>query len=664
MNEPTREVFGNVAPWMQGLFYALILGSLVLSALQVSARYRLWRRGTPGEAERDWRVWLRRLAVFALGQKRVQKRSLGGVMHALLFAGFSMLAVGTTLLFLADKGPVPFHRGAYYLAYELTMDLFGAAFVIGCGLALYRRAAAKPRSLGHSSTDYALLALLLSIGITGFVLEALRLRWDGTRPEVAQWSVVGYALSQGFSALDTASSRGAHLTVWWVHAVLIAAFFATFARTRFLHVETGTLNILLRPSRPPGKLATVPMSVVEETGRSGASKIQHFTRQQLLSLDACMECGRCEDACPALASGKPLSPKAVVLDLRRAMEEIEDCKWQIANGKLEVPLVAEETLWACTLCQACVFECPVLIGHVDLISDMRRHLVGEGRLSGPPAQSLRKLAGQGNPFGQPAAERLAWAEGLEVPTLAENPGCEVLLWVGCAASYDPRARKIARATVQLLQRAGVSFAVLGSQERCTGDPARRLGDEFLFQQLAEENAARLNETPRKIVTPCPHCMNTLRHEYPDFGGRYEVVHHTQLLSELVSQGKLQGASARGGAVTLHDPCYLARVNGETQPVRELIGAVGVELREMPRREEKTFCCGAGGGRVWFEERPDQRVNRLRAAEALGTGAGTLVTACPFCLNMMTDGIAGTAGGEEVRVLDIAELMLERLDVGE
>jgi len=453
--------------------------------------------------------------------------------------------------------------------------------------------------------------------------------------------------------VDVETARTMHLAAWWVHTILVAGFFASIPLNRFLHVGTGPLNIATRPERPMGQLVPLTMEEVEETGRTGVHDLKDFNRQQLLSLDACMECGRCEDACPATASGKPLSPKAVVVDLRRLMS--------LGGGDVH-QTIRDETLWSCTMCQACVQECPVLIGHVDLISDMRRDLIGEGKLSGPPAKTLQQIGNQSNPYGRPNADRLAWAEGLDVPTVESNPGFEYLFWVGCAASFDPRAQKVARATAQLLKKAGVNFAVLGKEETCTGDPARRIGDEFLFQERAQANIDTLGRRrAKKIVTPCPHCHNTLKNEYPQFGGQYEVQHHSALLAELIAAGRLTNkASANGGPITLHDPCYLARVNGETEATRAVLrSSEDEQFREMPRCGKKTFCCGAGGGRMWFEEPPAQRVSNLRAQEAIATGAKTLATGCPFCLNMMSDGMAGTEGGENVKVLDIAELLLDR-----
>ncbi|MEP7250216.1 MAG: (Fe-S)-binding protein [Spartobacteria bacterium] len=657
VNEATREVFGNISGWMQIVFFIMIAISLGILAWQVFDHFRQWRQGRPGGFERSPRVWLQRLTVYALAQKRVHKKTLGALLHGALFSGFLVLTIGTTLLSIAYDGPYYFHHGWYYLIYELTMDVFGVVFCLGCLLAMYRRAFVRKASLGHNWRDWWLLGILLALGLTGFAVEALRMHYTQVEPWLARWSTVGWLIDITFlRGIDIESAKTMHLATWWLHTILVAGFFVTIPVNRFLHVITGPLNIAARPERPMGALVPLKMEMVEETGLIGAAQIGDFNQQQLLSLDACMECGRCEDVCPATASGKPLSPKFIVTDLRSVMAH---------GGELHGVAINPDTLWSCTMCQACVQECPVLIGHVDLISDMRRYLVGEGKLSGPPARSLQQIGNQFNPYGRPNGERLAWAEGLDVPTVESNPNFEYLFWVGCAASFDPRAQKVARATAQLLKKAGVNFAVLGKEETCTGDPARRIGDEFLFQERAQTNVATLDRRQvKKVVTACPHCHNTLQNEYPQFGGNYEVQHHSTLLAELIEAGRLtnDAGSSESGPITLHDPCYLARVNGVVDAPRTVIGAAEDEnFREMPRCGKKTFCCGAGGGRMWFDEPPAERVSNLRAQEAVASGAQTLATGCPFCLNMMSAGMADTAGGENVRVMDIAEVLLSRQD---
>jgi len=320
IDNATREVFGNIAPWMQVVFFVMIAASVAVLAWQIMARVRLWRKGQKGGFERDWRVWVERLAVYAAAQKRVHKKTLGALLHLLLFSGFVVLTIGTTLLGIATDGPYNFHHGWYYLIYELTMDVFGVAFIIGCVLAMYRRAFRRKPSLGHNWRDWWLLGVLLSLGVTGFVVEALRMHYTQVQPPIAHWSVVGWLIETTLlGRVDVSSAQSMHLAAWWLHAILVAAFIATIPVDRFLHVITGPLNIAARPERPMGALAPLKMEDVEQTGRMGVHDLVDFNRQQLLSLDSCMECGRCEDACPATASGKPLSPKAVVIDLRNLM---------------------------------------------------------------------------------------------------------------------------------------------------------------------------------------------------------------------------------------------------------------------------------------------------------------------------------------------------------
>ena len=680
MTDATRETFGNIPPSSILLFYVLACASLAVLIYGLYRRFGLWRRGATVEVMQLFKgglrrvmqkvgPGLRRLLIEGLGQKRVRGRGLPSWAHGLMFTGFLALLAGTTLLEIDHLGSklsahFHFHHGLYYTIYELTLDLLGLAFIIGLCLFLCWRSK-RPASVGHAISDWVVLLLLIGIGITGYLVEGLRVHWDDPQG-IARWcSPVGALLAKPIAGWSEGLTRDLHLGFWWVHAILVFGFFSIIPYTRLMHLITGPLNLFLARS-DLGALRPVSLEQVEETGRVGVGEIGHFDQQQLLSLDACMECGRCEDACPAFATGKPLSPKVVIQDLREAMSTT-------GNGgggspSLHGATIRAETLWSCTSCSACVTACPVRVDPLTMILEMRRNLAAEGSLAGSSANSLRQMQTRSNPWGFAAADRLAWAQGLEVPTCRENPGFEVLYWVGCAGSFDRRAQKVSRAVVKLLRHAKVNFAVLGAEEGCTGESARRLGDEFLFQELAEKNHAALQRySVRKILTQCPHCLNSLRQDYPQFGERYEVVHHTQFFQNLIAQGRLHlpEGTAETGSVTYHDPCYLARVNGIHEEPRELLNlaldkATGASggIREMSRCREKTFCCGAGGGRMWMEEQADQRVSVQRGREAVETGAQTVAVGCPFCLTMMSDGVA--THSKEAKVRDVAEILADRL----
>jgi len=662
----TRETFGNIqngagSPELVTVFYVMAAVSLLVFCWGVWRRWKLWQQGKPISVRKivisnfqRLKPRLGRLFKEGLGQKRVRGRGLASWAHIMMFAGFMMLFLGTTLLeidHLAEKisERFSFHHGWYYVVYEATLDVFGLLFIVGICLFAWRRMR-RPNSVGHRSSDWTALYLFFAIGVTGYLVEGLRIVWD--KPEgLALWcSPVGACLAKLFGGMSEQTSRSAHLAVWWIHAAMSFGFFAMIPFTRLLHFITGPMNLFLA-TPTLGQLKPITIEEVEETGVVGVSEISHLDRQQLLSLDSCMECGRCEEACPAYASGKPLSPKGVVQDMKALMEATAFGQAPAMHGGV----IQAETVWSCTSCNACVTVCPVRVDPLGLLFDLRRDRAAEGALAGSAANSMRQMQTKGNPWGFPQSDRLAWADGLDVPLVSDNPGFEVLWWIGCAGSFDRRAQKVTRAIAKLLIKAGVNFAVLGPDECCTGDSARRLGDEFLFQELAETNHATLKQhNTRKILTQCPHCLNSLTHDYPQFGDSFEVTHHTEFLQQLIDEGKLT-APAENGSVTYHDPCYLARVNGVHQAPRDLLGN---GLSEMGNRREKTFCCGAGGGRMWMEEEADQRVSVLRAKEAVATGAEKVAVGCPFCLTMMTDGVKSCGSGAEVE--DVAENLAKRL----
>jgi Fe-S oxidoreductase len=654
-------------PLWKAVFYALTFASLGYMAWQFWIRSRLWMKGRAV----GWRSeWWRNFLLQVVGQKKVQgsRPKSGAPMHLLMFWGFLALFVATTLLAVATYAPLigieNFHKGRYYLLYETTFDVFGLFFVAGVVWAIVRRAKVvrNPDSpISHARSDWWALVLLLMLGVTGFVLEAARIAanpqpWDRS-------SVVGYAIAPLFEGVGPSG----YVAVWWFHMLWVWAFFVSIPHMRLRHMVTGTLSSTGKPDVPMGRLEPITMEQVEQTGKIGVDVATEFDRWKLLSLDACMSCGRCTEVCPAHNVGKVLNPKKVVADIFTALQ----------TGANVPTTVTEEALWACTTCNACVEACPVHIQHVSMIVDARRNLVAEGKLSGTGAVMLRQVGSTGHAWGQSQSSREDWMKGLDVPLCRDGKPFEYLFWVGCAGATDPNAVKTTRAVAQLLRKAGVSFACLGNEESCTGDPARRVGDEFLFQEQVGKNQPVLERYGvTKIVTACPHCMNTLRHEYPDFIQRAEVFHHTELLSALIAEGRLRAADP-GDGTTYHDPCYLARVNDTSDAPRSLVGdethfdteksAIVHALErpsDGPRRllepqnmAKKTLCCGAGGGRMWMDEEPDKRPSSRRTKELLATGAKQVAVSCPFCRIMLDAGIKQETS-EEIRLVDLAELLNE------
>jgi Fe-S oxidoreductase len=664
---PTRTIFFHISTAEQVVFYLLALLSAVVCLYGFYRRIPLWRQGRKLPPIKNWPVRLKNLSDQMFAHCRIRRRRYAGWMHLLLFYGMFALFIGTNIVAVEHYGALLFgahwlYRGWFYLACKLLLDLFGLGLAISVVLALARRHGKHSRNLGHTAWDDGFLLLLLVATLTGFTLEGAGIAADAHRAPFAAFSPIGGL----FAHLMLGITPAAYAVIWWVHMPFVLGVIAALPYGRWLHLFVAPLSIALQPERKMGELEPVAMAEVEETGRIGLGSIADLNRWQLLSLDACMECGRCTDACPANAVGKELNPKQVVLDLRRLMETksavTAEANGQEQGGSPSTDVISDESLWACTNCHACVRECPALIRHVDILDGIRRYRVAEGRLSGSAATMLRQLGARSNPWGLPASQRLDWAKGLDVPTVSANTEYEALLWVGCAGAFDPRAQKTVRALAQLLQQAGVKFAVLGPKERCTGDPARRTGDELLFQQLAEANVADLNGVQAcVVVTSCPHCFNTLKNEYPQFGGNYQVLHHTQYLAQLVAADRLKLPHGFAESVTYHDPCFLARVNGETEAPRTLLnGAATIPLIEVERRESKTFCCGAGGGRMWMEEPPNQRPGKNRAQELLATGAKTIAVGCPFCKIMVGDSIAQAAGENAPPIMDVAEVMLNAI----
>ncbi|HEX5246171.1 MAG TPA: heterodisulfide reductase-related iron-sulfur binding cluster [Gaiellaceae bacterium] len=554
-------------------------------------------------------------AEIVLGQKKLLQRLVPGLMHAFIFWGFIVL-FPTIVLAAIDVAGGAVGTPEWY---RVLSDVFAVLVLVGVATAVVIRKVVRPARFAGSHLGEADLIL----GLIALVVVTLLL-----------WHEVG---GIGFA---------------WAHLIVIGVFLAYLPHSKHLHIATAAVNVWMARTRKRGRLEPLRFDVPDEELRFGVATIADLTRKEVVDAFSCTECGRCQDVCPAHATGKLLSPKLLIMGVRDQLFA-QSAEPIVGNG------VPEDMIWDCVTCGACVEVCPVSIEHIDHIVDLRRSRLMVDSSFPPEAEPmLRDVERASNPWGKPQTERAAWAAELGVRVLEPgDPAPEYLYWVGCAASFDERAKKSAESTAKLLQKAGVDFAILGPREGCTGDPARRMGNEYVFQAAAEQNVATLNEQGvTKIVASCPHCFNTLANEYGDFGGSYEVMHHTELLAQLVDEGRLAPV-AGAGSITYHDSCYLARHNDVRMEPRKLLNVIGQPV-EMKRTGKNTFCCGAGGAHMWMEERGSQ-INVERAREAAETGAETLAVACPFCTVMLDDGVR--ENGSEMRVADVATLLAESLE---
>ena len=623
--------------------------------------YRLVRMGKPVDRRGEVGRRVRNETTIVLGQRKLMQRLVPGIVHALIFWGFVVLFPTIVMAFLGavDRDwTIPWlgHQGWFFL----LVDVFCVLVLVGVASALAIRKVQRPARFEGSHLGEADLIL----GLIALIVTTL-LCWHASRIALGiaewpkAWSPVSRAIGSLMDAGDWLEARERIFV--WLHVLTILGFLVYLPRSKHLHIATAGINVWFGRTRARGRLEPLDFEVEDESQmRLGAGTLADLTWKQMVDTMSCTECGRCQDVCPAWATGKDLSPKLLIMGLRDRL--FAEGPAVLAGGEASplVPgAVTDDVVWDCVTCGACIHECPVSIEHVDHIVDLRRDLVMvDARFPGEAATMLRDVERSSNPWGKPQAERASWAEGLDVRILEPGDTApEILYWVGCAASFDERARATARATASLLLAAGLDVAILGPRESCTGDPSRRMGDEYTFQAQARQNVGTLDEAGvTKIVTSCPHCFNTIGNEYPDFGGRYEVVHHTELLAELVRDGRLQPV-AGVESITYHDSCYLARHNDVLAAPRELVSRIGRPL-EMARSGKRTFCCGAGGSHMWMEER-GRPINEERAREAVATGAGTLAVACPFCTMMLDDGMKQV--GEDMRVAEVSVLLAEALD---
>jgi Fe-S oxidoreductase len=704
---------------------------LLANALFAWSAYRYYRYISFGPKEdRFDRIGERILSVliFFIGQRKVAEKTISNksrsLHHLLIFWGFLVITAGSVEIMISGVWPLfSMEMVVGEMAYRglrTTIDLFNLVVLAMVAYGFVRRIVIQPKFIPLSGDATIILGAIGGLMITHFLHHAPRIAETGAEP----WMPVSNLLAGVFP------HSGMHVfeqAMWWTHATILLAFLNYLPYSKHMHILGALPNIFFRklgptedPDVPPASVhaAMSKLDLEAAVDRFGAGMVEDFSWKQLLDSYACTECARCSLGCPATSTGKVLSPFHIILGLKSATVErgTQLLAWESENRAhlaketaaaqargesdfVATPLpkpepkralvgdvIAEQALWDCTTCGQCMQVCPVFIEHVPKILDMRRHLVlDQGKMPAELARTLKNLENQGNPWGMNPDKRMDWAEGLKVQTIEQlgEHKPEYLFWVGCAGAFDERIKQVTRSTVKVLNAAGVDFAVLGTEEKCTGDTARRAGQEYLFQMMAQDAVDTLNNTGvKKVVTACPHCFNTIKNEYPQFGGKYEVMHHSQLISSLIGEGKLRpGATSAGrnvapgpaagknghGAVlkdlVYHDSCYLGRWNGEYDAPRHALDAVPRtgQFHEVRQSKRDSLCCGAGGARMWMEEHDGARINRTRTKQLLETGAQTIATACPFCLTMVDDGVKDAGKEEQVQVLDVAEVVARSVE---
>jgi Fe-S oxidoreductase/nitrate reductase gamma subunit len=687
---PTREIMWNIDLGGQIGVYLFLFIPFVLLAFGLSRRVWMWNKGRPENRFDQFTDRVLGALRDSIAHGRIVRKSAiyPGIMHFLIFWGFVLLFIGTIIVLIEHDITVPilgysFYQGNFYLGYKLVMNSAGLMVIAGVLMAFYRRYAMQPAHQETAPDDIILLTMLLVLVMQGYLVQSLRLAVE--MDPWAAWSFVSYPVAVLIQGLPEGTIRALHTANWWSHMLTTKIFLGYFAYSKMIHPFTSFANVLFRRTKPLGKLERI--EEIEEAESLGVARLEDLTWAQLMNVDACMHCGRCLEFCPTFTTNKPLRPRDLVLQVAGYMadrggifsgelgEGANSARFRNGVGpdrELIGGVVSTAEIWDCTTCGACMEHCPVYIEHVPLIVGMRQNLVLEqGDFPAEVTNVFNNLERMSSPYQFPPSQRADWTKRLETPVpemadaAANGDEVEVLFFVGCLGSFDSRSQRTTLALARILQQAGVNFAILGKEETCTGDPAKRIGNEYLAQIMAEQTVETLNQYSfKKIVTACPHCFNAIANEFPEIGGNYEVVHHSQLINELIGSGKIRldpNSDMMNGKVTYHDPCYLGRYNKEYEAPRGVVSLLpGAEMVEMRRNRNKSLCCGGGGGRMFMEETRGSRINQTRVREAIDTGASTLAAACPFCMTMFEDGINGVGAEDTFEVKDIAELVEEAM----
>lgn len=682
----TREIFRNFSPLLQIAFYVIAVGSMAVFAYGFFRRYKKYRQGRDAERFNNIIARFAKAAATMATNATVFKRDkYAGFAHWLIFWGFIVLLIGTTIVAI-DHDMLRFigiHilEGPFYLGFSAVLDVFGVLFILGLFMMMFRRKLAPPQldytradksdaisRKGYTTDDKIFMWLLVLIGITGFVIEGARIAAD--RPAWEAWSPVGVVFANLIDVTGV-SSNNVHIYTWWFHAVMVMFFIAYIPYSKAMHMLVDYANLMFKDDMAAKKLPRVSEER-QEVGM-GYQKIEDFTWKELLDFDSCTKCGRCHVACPAQNAGTPLSPRDVILDLRTFVNDANGgvAEWfgqqtglkeskAIAGG-----VISQDALWSCTSCMACVEACPVGIEHLTSIVNLRRTLVEEGDMEDMLQDTLANIGDYGNSFGQSERMRAKWTSGLDFKIKdVRKEEAEYLWFVGDYASYDARIQGLSQKVASIFRKMGVDYGILYDAEKNAGNDVRRVGEEGLYEMLAEDNIETLESARfKEIFTTDPHSYNTIKNEYPDFGGEYSIYHYTSLLLRLYKEGKLSFPNQLNYKVTYHDPCYLGRYNGEVDAPRQLLEAMGVTLVDMPRCKENSFCCGAGGGRIWMDDsKMEKRPSEIRIEEALGIGNGVdhFIVACPKDYAMFTDAVKTSGNEGKMHVKDIIELVDEAM----
>lgn len=656
----TREIFFNVGgPNSLSAIIIYIPFIIILSifAWRIVSKIKLWNKGQP--EKRYDHLFQRYLGLFTqfFAQLRIFKRLYSGIMHAAIVWGFIILFIGTLIILIQENATIPlfgqngnFIYGNFYLTYSLILDLFGLIAVIGTLLAIFRRLAIHPKNIDSKASDYFALFLILIILISGFYLEGARIAITNF-PAFEVYSPVGWIIAKGISNLGITSLILSHKIVWWFHFSLTLLFILALTQGKLLHIITASINIFFRNLKH-GRLTLIPSTNFETAKSFGVSQINDFTWKQILDLDACTRCGRCDDICPATLTNKPLKPQKIIQDLRRNLYDSKQTFLPIINK-----YVAEEEIWACTNCKACEEECPVFIEHIQKITDIRRNLVlMHGKMDESLQKTLKNIETRGNPYGIGIHETEDFIESLDVKIASKNANFDYLYFIGCSNLYNEKNRSIVSSFVKVLKQAKIDFAILGNEETCCGDTSLRAGNDYLFQMQAKKNIELFKKyNVEKILTTCPHGYNNFKKEYTDLGLQAEIIHHTEFIDKLLKKKKLNiNKKYKDKKITYHDPCFLGRYNSIYNAPREIIKSIG-QLRESRNIKEKSFCCGGGGSQMWLDKKSDNKINHMRFNELAETGSDLIVTTCPFCKTMLEDA-RNDIGVNKIEIKDIIDLI--------